>query len=242
MNPDLTPAQKKKLDRTKFVTPNTDMGTFAVMQDMAEALDKLAGAETVRIEGKPGEPGKTPTKEELIKLIKPLIPPPIKGEPGKTPVKGKDYKDGVDGYTPKKGVDYFDGIDGKIIIKEKEIVMQVDSATISYLEDEINKLKDRVKEVRTISEARRGGGTSAIGVAQAFKYIAHTEEPVGAIDGVNLTYTVKNTIFWVAGFTLNGEQIAQLPNFTVSGRTITFSSALPAAYSGKDWEIKYIGH
>lgn len=88
----------------------------------------------------------------------------------------------------------------------------------------------------------RGGGTSAIGVAQAFKYIAHTEQPVGAIDGINTTYRVKNVIYWVAGFMLNGEQIAEIPNFTYVNRTITFATPLPAAYNGKDFEMKYIGH
>ena len=58
---------------------------------------------------------------------------------------------------------------------------------------------------------------------------------------MQLNRPVKNTIWWIAGFTLNGEQIAELPNFTYTGRTITFSSALPAVYSGKDFEIKYIG-
>lgn len=119
---------------------------------------------------------------------------------------------------------------------------------LESIEDEKEKLKieaiqDLAKRLDDLEKRpiSRGGGTSAIGVRQAFKYIAHTEQPTGDIDGVNTTYTVKNEIFWVAGFTLNGEQIAQLPNFTYKGRTITFSSALPAAYSGKDFEIKYIG-
>lgn len=106
-------------------------------------------------------------------------------------------------------------------------------------------LKAEIEALRTELRNRpiaRGGGTSAMGVAQAFKYIAHTEQPSGLINGSNTVYTVKNTIFWIAGFTLNGEQIAELPNFTYSGKTITFSSALPAAYSGKDFEVKYIGH
>ncbi len=106
-------------------------------------------------------------------------------------------------------------------------------STLEEHEREIEELKKR--------PVGRSGGTSAIGVAATFKYIAHTEEPVGAIDGVNTTYTVKNTIWWIAGFTLNGEQIAELPNFTYANRTITFTTALPAAYSGKDFEIKYIG-
>jgi len=105
----------------------------------------------------------------------------------------------------------------------------------------ISELRKELDELKARPVGRGGGGTSAMGVAQAFKYIAHTEEPTGAINGVNLTYTVKNTIWWIAGFTLNGEQIAELPNYTYSGHTITFSTALSAAYSGNDWEIKYIG-
>ncbi len=147
----------------------------------------------------------------------------------------KNGKDGAKGANGEKGAD------GKTIIKEitKETLMHVDSATIAYFEDEINKLKDKIKEVD--SKPRGGGGTSAIGVAQTFKWIAHTEQPVGVIDGVNTTYTVKNVIWWVAGFTLNGEQVAELPNFTYINRTITFASALPADYSGSDFECKYIG-
>lgn len=109
---------------------------------------------------------------------------------------------------------------------------RLDASAIKGLEDRLKRIENR---------PTRGGGTSAIGVRQAFKYIAHTEQPTGVIDGANLTYTVKNEIFWIAGFTLNGEQVAQLPNFTVSGRTITFATALPAVYSGKDFECKYIG-
>lgn len=126
------------------------------------------------------------------------------------------------------------------IIEKNEVIRerQVVSDEIVRLEKKIENLTKLTDELRN----RGSGGTSAIGVAQTFKYIAHTEAPVGDLDGVNTTYTVKNTIFWVAGFTLNGEQIAQLPNFTVAGRTITFSSPIPAAYSGKDFECKYIGH
>ena len=95
--------------------------------------------------------------------------------------------------------------------------------------DELNRKTERV------------GGVSAMGVRQAFKLIAHTEQPTGAINGSNTTYTVKNDIWWLAGFTLNGENIAQLPNYTIAGKTITFTTALPTAYSGKDFECNYIG-
>lgn len=53
---------------------------------------------------KDGIDGKTPSKEEVIDLIKPLIPEPIKGEDGYTPIKGKDYFDGEKGEDGKDGI------------------------------------------------------------------------------------------------------------------------------------------
>ncbi len=111
---------------------------------------------------------------------------------------------------------------------------RLDKSAIKGLDEELQ----RIESIRTSSQPV---GVSDMRIARAFKHIAHTEEPVGDIDGVNTTYTVSKEIWWIAGFTINGEQIAELPNFTYSGKTITFSSALPAAYSGKDWEVKYIG-
>lgn len=124
--------------------------------------------------------------------------------------------------------------------KEKDVEGMI-AELKDWLEEEHKAFQTDVdKKIASIPKGG-GGGTSAPAVARAFKYIAHTEAPVGDIDGVNTEYTVKNHIWWIAGFTLNGEQIAELPNFTYQGSTITFSSAIPAAYSGKDFEIKYIG-
>ena len=144
-----------------------------------------------------------------------------------------------------------DGEDGKdadeeaIVEKLKAMIPAVPE--IGGIEKDVEEIKaehDNIyKEIEEL-KARpvgRGGGTSAIGVAQTFKYIAHTEAPTGDIDGVNTTYTVSKDIWWIAGFTINGEQVAELPNFTYSGRTITFTTAIPAVYSGKDFEVKYIG-
>lgn len=106
-------------------------------------------------------------------------------------------------------------------------------------EQKIERLEKELEELKRLPTGR-GGGTSAMGVAQAFKYILKTEAPSGAINGSNTAFTVKHPIAAVLSFSLNGETIAQLPNYTISGRTITFASALPSAYSGKDFEIKYI--
>jgi exonuclease VII small subunit/ribosome-associated translation inhibitor RaiA len=96
------------------------------------------------------------------------------------------------------------------------------------------------KRLKSLETKPTSGGVTNLRIQQAFKYILKTEQPVGDIDGVNTTYTVTQPIFAILAFSLNGETIAQLPNYTISGRTITFSSALPAAYSGKDFEIKFV--
>lgn len=101
--------------------------------------------------------------------------------------------------------------------------------------EEFNKFKDE-----QISAQRAAGGVSNIRIQQAFKYILKTEAPVGLINGSNTQYTVTQDIFAILSMSLNGETIAQLPNYTIAGKKITFSTALPAAYSGKDFEVKYI--
>ena len=103
------------------------------------------------------------------------------------------------------------------------------------------KIKELEKEIDELKNVPKGGGgVTNLRIIQAFKYILKTEAPVGAINGSNTTYTVSQPIFAVLSFSINGETIAELPNYTISNKTITFSSALPAAYSGKDFECKYI--
>ena len=104
-----------------------------------------------------------------------------------------------------------------------------------WVEMEHKKLHDRLDSI-----PRGVGGVTNLRIQQAFKYILKTEQPVGAIDGANLTYSLSQPIFAILSMSLNGETIAQLPNYTINGRNFTFSSALPSAYSGKDWEVKYI--
>lgn len=101
----------------------------------------------------------------------------------------------------------------------------------------INGLEERLRAAETKST---GGGVTNARIQQAFKYILKTEAPSGDINGVNTDYTVTQPIFAVLSFSINGESIAQLPNYTLSGKTISFSEALPAVYSGSDFEVKYL--
>lgn len=111
--------------------------------------------------------------------------------------------------------------------------------------DASNIIKDVEQNKKDIEElkkqpATKGGGVTNARIQQAFKYILKTEEPVGDIDGANDTYTLSQPIFAILAMSINGEVIAELPNYTISGKTFTFSTPLPAAYNGKDFEVKYI--
>ncbi len=102
----------------------------------------------------------------------------------------------------------------------------------------IEGLQKELDEMKRVG--RSGGGVTNMRITQAFKYILHTEAPVGAVDGANTTYTLSQPIFAILSMSINGETIAQLPNYTIAGKSFTFSVALPSDYSGKDFEVKYV--
>jgi hypothetical protein len=127
-------------------------------------------------------------------------------------------------------------------IKEEtpeETITKVNKAFTKINRERVEGLEEELKRIESI-KSTQGGGVSNLRIQQAFKYILKTETPVGDIDGVNTEYTVSQQIFAVLAFSLNGEVIPQIPNYTIAGNKITFSTALPTDYSGLDFEIKYI--
>lgn len=103
-------------------------------------------------DGKNGKDGKTPTKQELLNLIKPLIP--------------------KDGYTPVKGVDYFDGLTPSI----EDIVSKIPVPTLSELENNIPQLGEKIRDslelltgddrldssaIKGLEKYKVGGGSTA---------------------------------------------------------------------------------
>lgn len=147
------------------------------------------------------------------------------------------FTDGEDG---RDGVR---GSDGKDADEESMISIVVSRIKREIRLDSLNGSEEMITEIvrKNTPRGTIGGGVTDMRIRQAFKNILLTQSPVGTIDGANKTYTVDQAIFAVMAFSLNGEVITQLPNYTIAGKTITFSTALPAVYSGRDFEIKYIG-
>lgn len=94
------------------------------------------------VAGKPeikGEKGDSPTTNELISIIKPLIPEPIKGEKGEKGGKGSDGKDADPIKTAELAYQIAQGI--------VQDTLDSITPTISSLESKIPKLDDFLAEV-----------------------------------------------------------------------------------------------
>lgn len=79
-----------------------------------------------------------------------------------------------------------------------------------------------------------GGAWSNIGTNVSI----HTETPSGLINGVNLIYTMLNSISTVYSFAING-QFIHPSDYNFSGTDITMITALPVVLSGLPFTIIY---
>ena len=117
----------KKADKLLKNGGSTPLATLEATMEVTDKLSEVAellanmprsltldGVERVDIKG---EKGDSPTDDELIALIEPLIPEPIKGEKGDTGERGADSTvagpRGPKGERGLPGLDGRDGIDGK---------------------------------------------------------------------------------------------------------------------------------
>mgnify|MGYP001359797182 CR=1 FL=1 len=145
-------------------------------------------------------------------------------------------------------IEYYDDNEVRELIGKMESTLKEVNERIpeafdpSEIVKDIEDLEKKYQELEKKIGGVKGtvGGVSNLRIQQAFKYILKTEAPSGLINGTNKVYTVAQPIFAVLAFSLNGEVIPQIPNYTISGNKITFSTALPAVYSDKDFEIKYV--
>ena len=152
-----------KLEGVKELEEKFDR-TVSEIKDSVPTLEKL----TDKIRTVKGDKGDSPTKEELLDLIEPLIPEPIKGNIGISGKDGKDAdetkivkevlkrisvpEDGKDGYSPIKGKDYFDGADGspdlpEVIVSKLESLEddeRLDVKAIKGIEELVKRLEKKI--------------------------------------------------------------------------------------------------
>lgn len=221
------------------------METFmALMREMQKAIEQKLAAGHTALSGKHSQMGDD--VKALETRIQSLIDSKVSATEASFDVKLKEMaalvgyvESMIENYDDTEMREHMGKMNAMMEEMDKKMPNEYDPTEIMEDIEELEKKYDELEKKLTRVGASNGGVTN-MRIQQAFKYILKTEAPVGDIDGVNTTYAVSQPVFAVLSFSLNGETIAQLPNYTVAGRTIIFSVALPAVYSGKDFEIKYI--
>lgn len=238
-------------DQLKKETPNIEKilesvrgkdGEDAKAHEVAGAL--LQRADFIQMtKAKDGEPGKTPTQEELVVIIKSLIPPPVPGNPG---APGKEAKaedvaqvllsnplfikatqgtPGEPGIPGKEGSpDTGEEIVTKINVLPIEPKFQIDAAHIKNL--------PRYKDNKKGKNVLRGGGD-----------IVEYYDLSSQCNGVLKTFTIPTNrkIVWVGGSDAPAGQYRQSTDYTGTGtRTLTLTSEVIAPSQGATLHILYI--
>lgn len=205
------------------------------LSDLAERLNQAVQDARAHL-----DETSTLTKADLTTAVASAI---SKIQNGKDGINGRD---GVDGVSPdpaeiaKLAANLIKLPEYRAPIMDgpEEIATKLDLLDEENQLAAIKKLKAEIEELK--KRPVRSGGTSAMGVAQAMKYVVKRQTPTGTIDGVNATFTVSSAPYAVLSIVINGEFIPLSGNYTIAGKTITFSSPIPASYSGKDFEIVYV--
>ena len=166
--------------------------------------------------------GDMPSEQDLIKLIKPLIPKPIKGDKGDSPIKGIDYFDGENGKIPIKGIDYFDGENGSPD-KPKEIAEKLNTLEEEIKISVIKGLQKELIKLRQNIIGKKGGGGMGKVIHEQFSG-----------DGLTTVFTLSDSVAGngtaVIGCRYEGQMQYLGDQFTITGTnykilTITFIPA-----------------
>ena len=164
------------------------------------------------IQLKEGPKGDTPTEKELLNLIKPLIPSPIKGEPG---APGKNIK-GDPGDRGEAGIS--PGLD-EIVKKVLNLIPTPKDGLRGEKGQDSPILEEIVKEVLSKLPKRE----IAFGSRPRLRDMWIDETPNGTPNGTLTTFTVSTNVIDSSEIVRVGGQIQEaITDYTLAGRTITF--------------------
>ena len=202
--------------------------------------DPFAGVSAVTLKGDKGDP---PSKEELIELITPLIPPPVHGKDGETPnvdkianlvqsrinidkiteklskiVKVNDGKDGKDGNDGKDGSpDTPDEVIGKVNKSKKKI----DAERVRGLVEAINQI-DQYGSNPMGKEA--GGGGNVV------RFLSNGVEISAYVTEINFSTNITPTYAGSGRITLTASggsstTYSETPSGDIDGSNTTYTVA-----------------
>lgn len=160
-------------------------------------------------DGKDGEPGKLPSDETLIQLIKPLIPPPKKGDPGEDSIVPGPKGDSIIGPPGRDGSPD----------KPLEIAAKLNTTTESVDQTVIKGLSTSFKNIYSAIREKAGGGKAGGGMGN----IQHEAKNVSSsTTAITTNYNIAGNGFAVWAF-YDGGMIARGTHYTVSGKTLSLT-------------------
>lgn len=128
------------------------------MKDSSEIKINTEDGKTLTIitkRGEKGDKGEAPTQEELVSIIEPLIPSPIKGDKGDKGDKGNDGRDGEKGDKGDKGDAGKDGSPDTV----EELIAKLQSVKRQWLSIEAIDGDFNTKVTKVIKQFGGGNGT-----------------------------------------------------------------------------------
>ena len=221
----------------KYVVQNQDKtnSTIEAIKTTLEKLkDQIKGDNDAALSGMKGQVD-TLFVENRLKEIEKDIRKLHAQLDGEMKMKLSKVKDGAQGMQGERGERGLSGANGSPDTPSQVVAKVNQNGGVE--QEAITGLVERLEKLET--PRLGGGGTSAIGVANALNFAIKRETPSGAINGVNTAYTVTKQIMSVISIAINGMVIHD-NEYTVSGQTITFTTALPAALSGTTFRVVYV--
>lgn len=151
-------------------------------------------------DGRDGKDGQSPSQSQLEAIIKPLIPPPVKGKDGKPGKDGKDGRDGLDGQ---------DGLPGQ---NGKDAIINLESLAQELIPLILPQLPQKSESKGMMGARSRNPLSVTVS---------------GTKNGTNKVFTLAKQPFSTAGLFLyvNGKKQLLGTDFTLAGATITFTLA-----------------
>lgn len=162
-----------------------------------------------------GKPGEKPSVKEIIEIIKPLIPDPIKGEKGEDSTVPGPKGDSIQGIPGKDGSpDKPDEIIEKINTTKQSIEKKV----VIGLEQDLKDIRQAIRDKKSGDGARKGGGG-----------MGNWEHEVFSTSSATTTVTLARNVAAGGSAILvryQGQLLAHGVQYTINGRVISFPFSL----------------
>lgn len=197
---------------------------FRALKDELSYLKKIKKGD----KGDPGENAPKPKKEELLNLIKPLIPKPIQGRNGEKPTQ-KELISLIKPLIPKveNGKDAEPEDVVPLVLKKLKLPEVPNyQPLIESIENRLEELSEKIKRIKKQSDGSAGGTT-------IFGSVGHSPvHETFTMNGSDTTVTLRKGVAAQGTAIMvryQGQMLDLTSQYTVNGNKVTFVGFTPEA-------------